>query len=158
VSLNFFNRLFSKRKASIFSDEETALIMQAIKEAEQSTSGEVRVYVENKCKYLNPVERAKDVFQDLNMHVTAERNGVLLYIAIKDRQLAIWGDEGIHAKLGNLYWEQQVKKLVAEFNASNFAVGIASCVKAIGESLAKYFPYKGDADKNELSDEIVFGK
>ena len=132
--------------------------MQAIKKAEHATSGEVRVYVENKCAYLDPVERAKEVFQELKMHATHERNGVLLYIAIADRQLAIWGDEGIHTKLGDAYWHEQVQKLIAEFNASNFAKGISECVIAIGNSLANHFPYKGDADKNELSDEIVFGK
>ncbi|MDT2405363.1 TPM domain-containing protein, partial [Enterococcus avium] len=82
-------------------------IVAAIKEAEHRTSGEIRIYVEGRCYLVNPVHRAMEIFAELRMDKTAERNAVLLYIAMKDRQLAIYGDAGIHDKVGTAFWNDQ---------------------------------------------------
>jgi uncharacterized membrane protein len=82
---------------------------------------------------------------------------VLLYLAIKDKQLAIFGDEGIHAKVGNAFWNDEVKKILKQFNRENYAEGVVQIITDIGEALAFNFPYDGTTDKNELPDEIVFG-
>ena len=87
-----------------------------------------------------------------------DRNAVLVYVALKDKQLAIFGDEGIHNKLGNEYWNTEVKKMISNFNKENYADGIKEVVKDIGEALTQLFPYNNDTDKNELPDDIVFGK
>lgn len=132
--------------------------MDAIKTAEKNTSGEVRVFVEGKCKWVDAIDRAAELFFQLKMEQTDQRNAVLVYIAVRDRQLAVFGDEGIHQKLGNEYWNRVVSEMLSQFDKNDFGKGIAGCVKQIGESLHTYFPFDGKTDKNELPDEIVFGK
>ncbi|TAF50439.1 MAG: TPM domain-containing protein, partial [Sphingobacteriia bacterium] len=91
--------LFSRKAKSFFSEADQAAIVAAIQAAEVRTSGEVRIYVESRCRFVNPVMRARELFEDLRMDNTAEKNGVLVYLAMKDRQLAIYGDQGIHEKV-----------------------------------------------------------
>ena len=146
-----------KRNKKFFSPEEEQLIVSAIQHAERSTSGEVRVYVESRCSYMDALDRAFELFTELGMHTTEERNGVLVYVAIKDHQLAVLGDEGIHRKVGNEYWNTEVMKMIRDFNRDNYAKGIAGCVEDIGKALQQFFPYT-NKDKNELSDEITFGR
>jgi len=149
---------FLKRKKHFFSYEENQLIVEAIQHAEKSTSGEVRVYVESRCKWVDALDRAAEVFYSLQMEKTEQRNAVLVYVAIKDRQLAVFGDEGIHNKLGNDYWNEVVNGMLQKFNRNNYAQGIADCVLQIGEALRTNFPYDRETDKNELPDDIVFGR
>jgi len=146
-----------KRKKKLFSPEEERMIVTAVQKAERCTSGEVRVYVENRCSYMDALDRAIEIFTKMGMHATAERNGVLIYVAIKDHQLAVLGDEGIHRKVGSEYWNAEVRKMIGDFNRDDYAKGIAGCVEDIGEALQKFFPYT-DKDKNELSDDIQFGR
>jgi uncharacterized membrane protein len=146
------------RKKHIFNEEETKLITNAIRGAEQRTSGEVRVFAESHCRWVDAIDRAAELFFMLQMEKTAERNAVLVYVAIKDRQLAVFGDEGIHRKVGTPYWDKVVHEMLSSFNKHNYAEGIAHCVEQVGEALYKHFPYNKDIDKNELPDDIVFGR
>lgn len=150
--------LFSKKAVSYFSAVEQDLIVQAIRDAELRTSGEVRVYIESHCTYVDPLRRAKEIFLNLKMQETAARNAALVYVAMKDRQLAVFGDEGIHQKVGDAFWNNEVQKMLSHFNKQDYASGIAGVVTAIGQALETHFPYDGLSDKNELPDEIVFGK
>lgn len=147
---------WQKRK-EFFTHEENEMILQSIRNAEKQTSGEIRVYIENHCKYVNPMDRAGEIFFNLKMDQTKDRNGVLLYIALRDRQLAIFGDEGIHREVGKEFWEKEALQMISEFKSDHYAEGIASVVTHIGEALKTHFPYEGEADKNELPDDIVFG-
>ena len=147
-----------KKKKNFFTAEEQQLIIDAIHNAERMTSGEVRVFVESKCSYMDAIDRAAELFFQLEMQKTDDRNAVLVYVAMKDRQLAVFGDEGIHNKVGNEYWSTEVKKMISNFNRENYAAGIAEVVKDIGVALTKNFPFNNDTDKNELPDDIVFGK
>ena len=149
---------FLRKKTEFFSPEEKQLIIEAVQKAEKETSGEVRVFVENRCRFVDALDRAVEIFQQLKMDQTKERNAVLLYLAMKDRQLAIFGDEGIHQKVGNDYWEKQVRRMIKEFNCNNYATGICKCVTEIGNALKTNFPYDASTDKNELPDDIVFGR
>ncbi|MBM3412033.1 MAG: TPM domain-containing protein [Bacteroidetes bacterium] len=133
-------------------------IQDAIGMAEKKTSGEVRVYIESKCSYINAADRAAELFLQLEMHKTAARNGVLFYLAIKDRQIAIWGDQGIHEKLGTAFWQLQVDRIISAFQAKDPTLGICLAIQEIGAALHTHFPYEGDKDKNELSDELSFGR
>lgn len=146
------------RKKDFFSEEEKQQIIAAVRNAERMTSGEVRVFVENRCSYMDAIDRAKEIFAELKMYETNDRNAVLVYVALKDKQLAIFGDEGIHSKLGYEYWNAEVKKMIDNFNKENYAKGIEQVVEDIGEALTQLFPYNNDTDKNELPDHIVFGK
>jgi len=147
-----------KKRKSLFHEEDTRLIVKAIRHAEQRTSGEVRVFVESRCSWMDAMDRAAEVFFTLKMEKTEQRNAVLVYIALKDRQLAVFGDEGIHQKVGSEYWNKVVGEMLATFNKDNYAKGIADCVIQIGEALTTHFPFDRDTDKNELPDEIVFGR
>lgn len=147
-----------RKKQKFFSEEENEQIVQSIRDAEKTTSGEIRVFIESKCRFINALDRATEIFHNLEMQKTEHRNAVLVYVALKDKQLALYGDEGIHQKLGDAYWNSAVQNMIAHFNKNNYATGISHCVKEIGEALHYHFPYNKDTDKNELPDEIVFGK
>ena len=146
------------KKKEFFNEEDRQLIVDAIQNAERMTSGEVRVFVESKCSYVDAIDRAAELFFKLQMQETKDRNAVLVYVAMKDRQLAVFGDEGIHQKVGNEYWNTEVKKMISNFNRDNYAKGISEVVKDIGATLTQHFPYNNVTDKNELPDDIVFGK
>jgi len=149
--------LFSRKK-EFFNAEEKHRIVEAVREAEQRTSGEIRVFVASRCKYMDAIDEAAEIFFGLEMQKTEQRNAVLIYVALKDRQLAVFGDEGIHKKVGDEYWQDKVKKMIHNFNRDNYAEGIRQCVLEVGEALHSHFPYDRQVDKNELPDDIVFGK
>jgi uncharacterized membrane protein len=149
---------FRKKATQYFSEEEKQLVTSAIQSAEHRTSGEVRVFVESKCAYMNALDRAIEIFNKLKMHQTAQRNAVLVYVAVKDRQLAIYGDKGIHEKVGDAFWNESVQTMLSHFNANNYAQGIADVIKEVGEALREHFPYDAATDINELPDDIVFGR
>lgn len=147
------------RKKPFFSPEENEKIVHSIQDAERQTSGEIRVFVESHCKYVDALDRALEIFARLQMEKTELRNGVLFYIAIKDKQLAIFADKGIHeATGGDLYWKKAVKDILFVFSKDSVVAGISTSIFKIGEALKTHFPYDKDVDKNELPDEIVFGK
>ena len=146
------------RRKDFFSETEKQLIVSSIQAAERQTSGEIRVFVESRCKYVNPLDRATEIFAGLKMEETAARNGVLVYVALKDKQLALFGDKGIHEKVGAEFWNKEVKLILSHFNRADYAAGIAHVVEEIGEALRTHFPYDKDGDINELPDDIVFGK
>jgi uncharacterized membrane protein len=137
-----------------FSPEEQELLVKAIGEAELSTSGEIRLHLENYC-FGDELKAAKKVFARLKMYDTAERNGVLIYIAVRSRKIAIYGDEGIHQKLGDVFWQKLVERLIEQFKANNQAVSLAECIRECGKQLGLYFPRKA-VDRNELSNSLSF--
>jgi uncharacterized membrane protein len=149
---------FWRKTIHFFSPEEREKIVEAIRHAEMQTSGEIRVFVESHCRFVDPIDRAVELFGGLHMEKTSDRNGVLVYVAMKDRQLAIFGDEGIHRKVGDKFWTAEVQKMINQFNSANYAEGIAEIIKEIGDALRYHFPYDKLNDKNELPDDIVFGK
>lgn len=146
------------RKKEFFSVADKAQIVDAIRAAEKETSGEVRVYVESKNPFVDPIDRAAQIFYKLKMQETDHRNAVLLYIAMDHKELALFADEGIYQKTGEEYWNNAVKRMISQFTRDNISNGIEQCVKQIGQTLKEKFPYIPTEDKNELPDEIVFGQ
>lgn len=147
------------KKKPFFTIQEKDLIVNAIKDAEMQTSGEIRVFVESRCKYVDALDRTAQIFDNLEMEKTDLRNGVLFYIAIKDKQLAIFADKGIHeATEGDNYWKDAVKEILSVFSRDNLVAGIILSIQKIGQALKEHFPYDKDVDRNELPDEIIFGK
>ncbi|MDR3715977.1 MAG: TPM domain-containing protein [Puia sp.] len=146
------------RRKPFFTEAENQQIVDAIRSAERQTSGEIRVYVESHCRFVDPLDRAAEVFTALKMEKTAARNAVLVYIALKDRQLALLGDKGIHEKVGNGFWNEKVRIMLSHFSRAGYAEGLARIVTEIGETLRAHFPYDKNTDENELPDDIVFGK
>lgn len=146
-----------KRKKAIFSNDESQLIVAAIREAEQKTSGEIRVFIERHCKYVDAIDRAKQLFDNLEMAKTEQRNGVLFYLAVEDHQIAIFADQGIHQATPEGYWKNSITHAIDKIQSENIVSGICHSIAEIGNALHTYFPYQKDTDKNELPDEIIFG-
>jgi len=148
---------FLSKKQNWFTPQENEAIVNAIRAAEKRTSGEIRVFIESRCSYVDPVDRAIEVFFGLKMDKTEDRNGVVLYIAMKDHQLAVFGDKGIHEKVGTEFWNKEVNKMLSSFSRENYKDGIVQIVTEIGDALVSNFPYENE-DRNELPDDIVFGR
>ncbi len=138
-----------------FSKEEQQRIVEAIRHAELATSGEIRLHIEPGTS-LNPVERAKQVFEQLGMGNTELKNGVLFYLAIEDRKLAIIGDSGIHQKVGDNFWQEEKELMVNHFLKGDYTTGICKAIEQVGEKLKLHFPFQ-QTDTNELSNDISFG-
>lgn len=146
------------KKKDLFSIAENEQIVAAIRSAEKRTSGEVRLFIEPKNPLVDPLERAALIFARLKMDETDHRNAVLLYISTTHKELALYGDKGIHEKVGSAYWENEVKLMLQHFKDNHLVDGIVNCIAHIGETLSEKFPYVPTEDKNELPDEIIFGK
>lgn len=142
--------------AKFLSKEDEKKLIQAIKDAENQTSGEIRVHLEKKCKPKNPVERAIEVFGELGMYETEAHNGVIIYVAIDDHKIAIWGDKGIHEKVGQNFWEEEIQLMIEHFKKGEFEKGLEEAVHLVGQKLKESFPFKRN-DTNELSDDISYG-
>lgn len=140
----------------LFSDEDRILIKAMIGEAEKMTSGEIRVYIDDDCKE-DVMDKAAFVFAELNMHQTEQRNGVLIYLAVNDRKFAIIGDAGIHSKVGNDFWNRIKAEMGTMLSENRYRDALVYGIREAGEQLQHYFPYQRN-DKNELPDDIVFGK
>ncbi len=137
-----------------FGKQEQSMVEEAIRSAETKTSAEVVVHLDNLC-FGNPIKAAEKVFAQLGMHQTAERNGVLIYIATMHKKIAVIGDVGIYSKLEPEYWKKIVDQLIAEFRANHKAEALSASILNIGQHLAEFFP-RQDNDKDELSNKISF--
>ncbi len=146
------------KQQKFFSADEEEKILNAIRAAEKETSGEVRLYVESKCRFVDPLDRAAEVFIHLKMHETASRNAVLVYVATQHKQLAVFADEGIYNKAGKEFWNNAVVTMLKEFSKENYAKGLIEVIQKVDHSLQTFFPFDAATDKNELPDDIVFGK
>ncbi|TAF77985.1 MAG: TPM domain-containing protein [Bacteroidetes bacterium] len=140
--------------SSFFTSDQQSQIISAIKEAELATSGEVRVHIENHCK-KEVLERAAEVFANLNMHKTVLRNGVLFYLAVKDKKFAILGDVGINKVVPANFWDAIKSNTIEKFKKDDFANGLSEAIIEAGKQLKINFPYQSD-DINELPDDISF--
>ena len=139
----------------MLSNLEQKLVAQAIAAAEKNTSGELRVHIEKVCTQ-DPMQRAVAVFEQLGMQRTAERNGVLIYLALESTQLAIIGDKGINEKVPSDFWDSTRDLMIKHFKEGQITTGLCAAISEAGAQLAAYFPYQ-DNDQNELSNDISFG-
>jgi len=146
------------RNSEFFSEDEKQRILESIRQSERNTSGEIRIYVESRCRFVDPLDRASEVFWGLKMDHTEQRNAVLVYVAMRDHQYAVFADEGIYQKAGETFWKEKVEKMNLRFKENQVAEAIVEVIRDIGEALHYHFPYNISTDKNELPDEIVFGK
>ncbi|MBK6932263.1 MAG: TPM domain-containing protein [Saprospirales bacterium] len=145
------------RQKMLFTQEEEARIQEAIRSVEQLTSGEVRLYVEDFCDREHPVDRASELFQLFGMFNTRQRNAVLIYVAEKSRVFAIWGDSGIHQRVGFQFWDAEKELLKTHLQKEQACTGICLVIAQIGDQLKQNFPADPDDNENELPDEIIYG-
>ena len=144
----------SKVENFLTSDEEQEIVA-AIKTAEEATSGEIRIHIEKETK-VAPFDRAQEVFHLLKMDETELKNGVLIYLAVKDKAFVICGDKGIDDIVGADFWDSTKEAMAAEFKVGNFKQGIINGIYSAGEKLKLHFPWQ-EGDVNELSNEISRG-
>jgi uncharacterized membrane protein len=135
--------------------EEEQAIVEAIRMAEKETSGEIRVHIEKTTSTAH-FDRALEVFHDLGMDATELKNGVLIYVAVKDKQFVICGDKGINEVVPDDFWDCTKDSMATQFKSGNFKQGLIDGITRAGEQLQKYFPYL-EGDTNELSNEISKG-
>lgn len=140
---------------SLLGKEEQEQIKAAIRKSERETSGEIRVCIEEHCPE-EVLDRAAWYFDQMEMQRTAARNGVLIYVALSDRQLAIIGDAGINAVVGNAFWSEARDAMIARFREGRIVEGLTEGIGLAGTALRKYFPCAPD-DRNELPDDVVIG-
>ena len=139
-----------------FTDSQQQAIIKSIENAELNTSGEIRLHVEDTCK-INPVDRAIEIFEKLEMHKTELRNGVLFYLATKDKKIAVIGDKGINDIVTENFWDDVKNEIINQFKNNLFSEGICKGIEMAGEKLKMHFPFQLD-DTNELSNDISFGE
>ncbi|MBR9998524.1 MAG: TPM domain-containing protein [Cyclobacteriaceae bacterium] len=139
----------------ILSAGEEEEIVEAIRQAEKTTSGEIRIHIERTAPE-EAIERAAEVFHFLKMDNTRERNGVLIYVAVESRVFVIFGDKGINEVVPPGFWDTTRDIMLKHFKEGDYKQGIIEGVLKSGEQLQKYFPWK-HGDDNELPDEISKG-
>ena len=137
-----------------FSRKEKKQILAAIQEAERNTSGEIRIHLEYKTH--GPIYgHAQKVFQRIGMTKTAQRNGVLIFLATGNKKFAVLGDVGINEKVPVGFWNDVIQVMQEHFKKNKFAEGISEAILRIGEKLKAYFPHQMN-DKNELPDSFSY--
>jgi uncharacterized membrane protein len=142
----------------LFSAQDFAAIAEAVGRAEATTSAEIRVHLERRVhrfpgQRADALRRARKVFAHLGMHLTAQRHGVLIYLALEDRKLAVVGDEGIHQRVGDGYWEDVRDLMIERLRQGRALEAVVGGVAEVGRVLAQHFPRRRD-DENELSDQV----
>ena len=131
-------------------------IVAAIEASELVTSGEVRVHLNDTCSG-DPLRDAQKQFQKLGMHRTAERNGILFFLALESHKFAVVGDSGIHAKVGQSFWEGIRDHMVPELKEGRWVDALELGIAEAGRALAEHFPHQGRSDRDELSNEVSRG-
>jgi uncharacterized membrane protein len=147
-------KIFRPPVRRLLSERDEAAVIAAISAAESKTSGEIRVHVERRSAD-GALATARRWYRRLGMDDTKERNGVLFYVAVDDREFAIVGGEGIHAKVGDAFWDALRDAMHEDFAKGDPASGLTRAIGEAGSRLAEFFPRRAD-DENELSDEISY--
>ncbi|MBP7148681.1 MAG: TPM domain-containing protein [Acidobacteria bacterium] len=133
-------------------EDEEERVLAAMREFERRTSGEIRVHLAARIT-RDIMEEARTAFEKLGMTATAERNGVLFFVAVAERRFAVLGDRGIHAQVAPDFWDGVAAAVAERFARGRFADGLCEGIALAGESLAALFPRRPD-DRNELPDRI----
>ncbi|MFM2385613.1 MAG: hypothetical protein RL660_370 [Bacteroidota bacterium] len=148
---------FSKSAVHFLNPQEKVRVHQAVKDAEQGNAGELRVFIEGKNKLVDPLACAADIFKHYKMHETEQRSGVLIYVAYKHREFAIFGDVNCVNKFPANFWATQAKLLHHNFENTSYVQGLVQCIENVQQQFMQHFATTA-VKKNELPDEIIFGK
>lgn len=139
---------------NFLTDQQMASLVEAIQTAEDHSTGEIRIHIDSNTEGHN-AEIAFEVFRTLCKDKTAEKNAVLFHINFEQKYLTIIGDEGIHEKVNQYFWDQMHDRITVQFSKGNFHESLKGAILETGLELKKYFPISGD-NPNELSNEITF--
>lgn len=136
-------------------EQQEQKVIEAIAEAENKTSAEIRVHIEERCK-KDPLKRAAKIFHKLGMDQTELQNGVIIYIAVEDHKAAVFGGKSIDSEVEENYWKDVLNIIVEHFKKQEFEQGLEKAVAKVGHKLKELYPVQAD-DVNELKDEISYG-
>lgn len=137
-----------------FSPEQEQRIVRAIQQAEEKTSGEIKLHIQHHTRFDDPLDEARYCFKKLNLHQTKQRNAVLFFFNPTEHKIAVFGDEGLHKVLPSNYWDEMIKHMVGLFKKNEFVEAFEYGIEHCGQQLSQHFPSLGNKDINELSDEI----
>ncbi|GAA4314247.1 TPM domain-containing protein [Pontixanthobacter gangjinensis] len=143
----------NKHTEAFLSKREEEEVVEAIRQAERTTSGEIRVHLEPSTGEHDIFDRAMEVFHALKMDNTKDANGVLIYVAVEDHNFVIYGDKGINDVVADDFWESTKDLIVKHFKKGDFKTGLVEGILKAGEQLQKHFPWD-ENNTNELSDQI----
>ena len=144
----------SKNPKKFLSDDELYRVTTKVAAAENMTSAEIKLVIVKHC--LTDIKRkALKIFKKYKLDQTAQRNCVLILVVTTNRQLLVYGDQGIHEKVGQNFWEEIEKSITVKFKENKMGDGLSAGIHLIGAKLAQYFPFQSD-DTNEISDDVVF--
>lgn len=144
-----------------FPESTLTAIERAVKAAEATHAGQIRVVIEASLDgprlwaRETAAERALEVFSLLRVWDTEHNNGVLIYLLLADRDVEIVADRGIHARCGQATWETICRDMETAFRTGQFEAGVVAGVAAVGAQLSRHFPRTGDSPVNELPDAPV---
>lgn len=144
----------SSNPKKFLTEKETEQVANTIKEAENQTSAEIKLVVARHC-WADIKSKAAHIFKKFGLDKTKQRNCVLILLITTNREFLIYGDQGIHEKVGQDFWEDKSDQMRKKFKTGAFGDGICEGIKLIGEKLARYFPCQA-GDKNEVSDEVAY--
>ena len=134
-------------------EDDSERIANAIKETESRTSAEIKFVIVRHC-WTDIKRKAAEIFKRYDLDKTEQRNCLLILLVTANREFLIYGDQGIHEKVGQDFWEDTSSLMMNKFKEGAFGDGICEAIKLVGEKLACHFPYQAD-DTNEISDEVV---
>ena len=138
----------------LLSDDDLSRVTSKIAGAEKMTSAEIKLVIAGKCK-TDIRKKALRVFKKYKLHKTARRNGVLILVVASNRQLLVYGDQGIHERVGQHFWDEARDAMLNQFKNERFGDGLCTGIHLIGEKLSDIFPYEQD-DENEISNDVAF--
>jgi putative membrane protein len=98
--------------------------------------------------------RAVEQFLVQNLHTTAGRTGVLIYVSVAERYAEIIADTGIESKVPKETWQDIVDDLTSNISAGKAGDGFVHAVDRSGDLLAKHFP-PGSRDPDELPNHLI---
>jgi uncharacterized membrane protein len=141
---------------NIYSQSDLDFLKSCIEKAEKTTSGEIRLHLEAVCSNEIPENRAQEVFMELGMTQTKQRNAILIYLAFESKKFVLWGDQGIHERVGQDFWDKQAQFLSEQLKDGNFVFGMQKVIEQLGVALGEFFPWD-NSDKDELDNSISTG-
>lgn len=148
---------FDKKATDFFNPNEKQRIIEAIQRAENNTSAVLKVYIENHCICKDPLLRASEIFKELGMAHTEGYRGVLLYIALKDRKLAIYAHKDVHERLGEAFWQSKVDRIASHFKKRRHATGIVTMICETGDALKGCYPHLKTSPKKGGLEDLALG-
>ena len=141
---------------NIYSQSDLDFLKTCIEKAEKTTSGEIRLHLEAVCSNEISENRAQEVFMELGMTQTKQRNAILIYLAFESKKFVLWGDQGIHERVGQDFWDKQAQFLSEQLKDGHFVSGMQKVIEHLGIALGEFFPWD-ESDKDELDNSISTG-